>query len=43
MDFFDIFDVFGDMTGCCLVSAAVLLLLLACAACVVGSMLIGAF
>ena len=43
MDFFDIFDVFGDMTGCCLVSAAVFLLLLACAACLVGLALVGAF
>ena len=43
MDFFDIFDVFGDMTGCCLVSAAVFLLLLACAACLVGLALVGVF
>jgi hypothetical protein len=43
MDLFDIFDVFGDLTGCCLVSLALFMLLLACAACVVGLSLIGAF
>ena len=43
MDLFDIFDVFGDMTGCCFVSLAVLLLLVACAACIIGLMLAGAF
>lgn len=43
MDLFEIFDVFGDMTGCCLATAAVMLLMLACAACIVGLALIGAF
>ena len=43
MDLFDMFDVFGDMTGCCLVSAAVFFVLLACASCVIGLVLIGAF
>lgn len=43
MDLFDIFEVFGDMTGCCLVTAGLFLLLIACAACIIGLALIGAF
>ena len=43
MDLFDIFDVFGDMTGCCFISLAILLLLLTCAACIIGLSLTNAF
>lgn len=43
MDFGDIFDMFGDISGGCLVGAAVLLALLACGACALGLVLIGAF
>jgi hypothetical protein len=43
MDFFDVFDFLGDASGCCLISAAVLLVLLACAACLTGLWLAGAF
>ncbi|MEZ4523771.1 MAG: hypothetical protein R3A46_19365 [Thermomicrobiales bacterium] len=43
MDFGDLFDIFGDISGGCLVGVAVLLALLACGACVVGLLLINAF
>ena len=43
MDLGDVFDVFGDLSGGCLVGVAVLLLLLACGACVFGLVLINAF
>jgi hypothetical protein len=43
MNLGDIFDVFGDISGGCLVGVAVVLLLLACGACVLGLALINAF
>jgi hypothetical protein len=43
MDLFDAFDFLGDASGCCLISVAVLLILLACATCIGGLFLIGAF
>ncbi len=43
MDFGDLFDVFGDISGGCLVGLAVLLVLLACGACFLGIVLISSF
>ncbi len=43
MDLGDIFDVFGDISGGCLIGVAGLLALLACGACVLGLALIGSF
>jgi hypothetical protein len=39
----DFLDIFGDISGGCLVGVAVLLALLACGACVFGLVLINAF
>jgi hypothetical protein len=40
MDLGDIFDVFGDVSGGCLIGMAVLLVLLACGACGIGLVLV---
>jgi hypothetical protein len=39
----DLLDMFGDLSGGCLIGVAVILALLACGACALGVLLIGAF
>ncbi|HLT19420.1 MAG TPA: hypothetical protein VKZ96_08195 [Thermomicrobiales bacterium] len=39
----DLLDLFGDLSGGCLLGIAVIFALLACGACLLGVLLIGAF